>query len=62
MRRDEVNRHCHLFAQCAEFLEYNGRKIECEGDPASEADLEPYDPKFHTPDPYYHNVKAKRTG
>ena len=48
-RRDAVSAHCKRFPVCGNFLEANGGLIQSWGTPATEDDLQPYDPDFHKP-------------
>ena len=48
-RRDAVGAHCKRFLLCGDALKAGGGLIWLRGVPATEEDLQPYDPKFHIP-------------
>jgi len=48
-RRDGVGVHCKRSPQCGDALRANGGTIWLKGTPATEEDLQPYDPTFHIP-------------
>ena len=48
-RRDSVQAHCRRYKACGDILKGNSQIIPCQGTPAAEADLRPYNPNFHIP-------------